>query len=288
MNHRLRNTCVTVLLACSIVTGCRQQTPTTTPNVVVYQAASVPADPTDTVWNRAPEFTAKLILQDLVEPRSLIPSTTEVRVRAITDGRELGVRLTWADAVRDDLPDAGRFCDACAVQLPAKTEPTVPAPQMGEAGRPVEITYWSAAWQAIVDGRGDTIQDIYPRANVDYYPFVSRPLESDADAKHAMEVRYAPARALHNTMSGPRQTPVQDLIAEGPGTITPATDSSSTGHGQRTPDGWVVVIQRRLPTDISSTTGTQIAFAVWEGGQEEVGARKMRTGWIPLTLQAKP
>ncbi len=103
-----------------------------------------------------------------------------------------------------------------------------------------------------------------------------------------MELRYAPARALHNTMAGPRETPVQDLIAEGPGTLTPATDSSSTGRGQRTPDGWLVVIQRRLPAGVSASTGTQIAFAVWEGGQEEVASRKMRTGWIPLTLQAQP
>ena len=50
------------------------------------------------------------------------------------------------------------MCHPAAIE----NEPTVPAPQMGEAGRSVEITYWSAAWQAIVDGRGDTIQDVYP------------------------------------------------------------------------------------------------------------------------------
>ncbi len=164
MTHRLRYICITVLLAAGTVTGCRQQQlPVPTANVVVAQAASVPADPTDVAWNAAPEFVAKMILQDLVEPRLITPSTAEVRVRAITDGQALAVRLTWTDAIRDDLPGASRFCDACAIQLPTKTEPTVPAPQMGEVGRPVEITYWSAAWQAIVDGRGDTIQDIYPR-----------------------------------------------------------------------------------------------------------------------------
>ena len=94
--------------------------------------------------------------------------------------------------------------------------------------------------------------------------------------------------ALHNTMAGPRKTPVQDLLAEGPGTLTPATDAGSTGQGQRTPDGWVVIIKCRLPAGVSANTGTQIAFAVWQGGKEEVGARKMRTGWIPLTLQGKP
>jgi DMSO reductase family type II enzyme heme b subunit len=288
MNRHIRYACAAVLLVISTTAGCRQQAPPITPNVIAVQAAPVPTDAADAAWQTAPEFIAPLILQDLVEPRLMTPSTSEVRVRAITDGQELAVQLTWADTAGNDLPSPGRFCDACAIQLPAKTEPTVPAPQMGEPGRPVEITYWSAAWQAIVDGRGDTIQDIYPRATVDYYPFRSAPLKSDPEAQHAMEVRYAPARALHNTMAGPRKTPVQDLIAEGPGTLAPATDAGSTGRGQRTPAGWVVVVTRRLPAGVTAVTGTQIAFAVWDGGHEEVGARKMRTGWIPLTLQAKP
>jgi len=45
-----------------------------------------------------------------------------------------------------------------AVQLPAATTPDVPAPQMGEEGKPVEITYWSAIFQATVNGRKDDIQ----------------------------------------------------------------------------------------------------------------------------------
>jgi hypothetical protein len=288
MDHRLRSTCVLLTLAALASAGCRQAAPTTTPDVVVVSAGSVPADPNDAAWKTAPEHVAQLLTQDLVEPRLMHPSTGEVRVRAITNGSQVAFRIQWADGTQNDLPDAARFCDACAVQLPSQIEPTVPAPQMGEPGRPVEITYWSAAWQATVDGRGDTIQDIFPRATVDHYPFEAQPLEKDPEAQHAMEVRYAPARALGNRMAGPRQTPVQDLIAEGPGTITPATDADSKGHGRWTSDGWGVVITRRLPAGLSAQTGSQVAFAVWEGGQEEVGARKMRTGWIALALRGKP
>ena len=35
-------------------------------------------------------------------------------------------------------------------------------------------------------------------------------------------------------------------------------------------------------------TPTQIAFAVWEGSQQEVGARKMRSVWVPLVMQGGP
>lgn len=285
MNRRIRDIAALALVAVGVCTGCQQQIPVPPANVIVVQAESLPSDGADAAWSAAPEYVAQLIPQDLVEPRLMKPSTAQVRVRAITDGRELAVRLAWADAAQNDVPGPDGFCDACAIQLPSRTEAIVPAPQMGETGRPVEITYWNAAWQAMVNGRGDTIQDIYPHANVDYYPFKSRPLESDADARHAMELRYAPARALHNAMAGPRQTPVQDLRAEGPGTITTAADSTSTGRGHYSADGWVVVIRRRLPAGVSTSTGTQIAFAVWEGGQGEAGARKMRTGWIPLSLQ---
>ena len=68
--------------------------------------------------------------------------------------------MQWDDKTQNDLSDPGNFCDACAVQLPQKLSATVPAPQMGEAAGGVEITYWSARWQATVDGRGDSITDI--------------------------------------------------------------------------------------------------------------------------------
>jgi len=37
-----------------------------------------------------------------------------------------------------------------------------------------------------------------------------------------------------------------------------------------------------------SAKGAQVAFAVWNGGAGEVGARKMRTGWVPMSLGATP
>jgi hypothetical protein len=253
----------------------------------MLSAASVPADPADVAWQAAPEHIAKLILQDLVEPRQLKVTTAEVRVRAMTNGAEVAFRLDWTDTGRDDMALDSKFCDACAIQLPAKIEPNVPAPQMGESGKRVEITYWNAGWQAWVDGRGDNIQDIFPNATIDHYPFEAPSLKKDSAAQREMAARYAPARALGNRMAGPRETPVQDLIAEGPGTITPAAATTSKGRGKRGSNGWSVVITRSLPGGISANVRSQIAFAIWEGSQEEVGARKMRTGWIPLAMQAR-
>ena len=97
-----------------------------------------------------------------------------------------------------------------------------------------------------------------------------------------MAKRYAPARALGNTRSGPRKSPVEDLVAQGPGTLTSVPSRGSDGKGVYGKTGWSVVIVRSWPQGLSDGQRTNVAFAVWQGSQQEAGARKMRTGWIPL------
>jgi DMSO reductase family type II enzyme heme b subunit len=266
--------------------ACRRAAPPSTAEVVVVARPTLPTDPFDRAWDGLPFHAAALLLQDMVEPRLLTPSTPELRVRAASDGTQVAFRLDWSDATQDDLPGAARFTDACAVQFPLVVAPDVPAPQMGEAGRGVEITYWRAAWQATVDGRGDTIRDLYPTATVDHYPFEAASLAAGSQAQREMQLRYSPARAVGNSMAGPRERPVEDLLAEGPGSLRPEPPTGSNGRGRRTRDGWSVVISRRLPAGLRPGARAQVAFAVWEGGRQEVGARKMRSGWIPLLLEA--
>ncbi len=289
MRRRLKSAVVAVPVAFVLASGCQKAAPPPPlASVVVASCAAIPAAPGDPAWDAVPEYVAVLIAQDLVEPRLLRLSTPEIRVRAVSDGSRMAFRLAWTDDTRDDLPGPAEFVDACAVQMPRVIEATVPAPQMGETGRPVDIVFWNAAWQATVDGRGDSIRDIHPYAAVDHYPFEAASLQPGSAPQQEMATRYAPARAVGNTMAGPRQSPVQDLSAEGPGTLSPVPDGHSTGAGRRTEAGWSVVIVRDLPQALTSQGDSQVAFAVWEGGHEEVGARKMRTAWIPLKLEVKP
>jgi hypothetical protein len=256
--------------------------------VIAIPVHKVPSDPGDSAWERAPEHVARLLVQDVVEPRLMKPSTAEVRVRAVTAAGEIAFRLEWEDPVRDDMPGPGRFVDACAVQLPRKIEAEVPNPQMGEAGRPVEITFWRADWQAWAEGRRDDIRSFYPNAAVDHYPFAAPSLKQGSPEQAEMARRYAPAEAVGNRRSGPREQPVEDLVAEGPGTLAPAGKTVSRGKGRRWDRGWRVVLARPLPPGLAPRARTQVAFAVWEGSHGEVGARKMRTGWIPLLLKETP
>jgi DMSO reductase family type II enzyme heme b subunit len=276
---------VLAVVGLAAVEGCSETTPPAPTNVVVRQTAKLPTDPGDPAWDAALQFDAQLILQDLVEPRLLVASTEVLHVRALSDGKEVAFRLDWDDATKDDLPGPAHFFDACAIQAPVDAGPTVPAPQMGEADRPVHISYWNAAWQAMVDGREDSLSAIHPNAAIDHYPFEAESLKDDPAAQKAMEARYAPARALGNMMAGPRTSPVDDLLAEGPSTLSPAPEKVSRGNGERTASGWSVVIIRPLIDGFDAPEGTQIAFAVWRGEAREVGARKMRTAWIPLITE---
>lgn len=252
--------------------------------VVAVRRTSITRDPSAPEWQDVPAFAAALVPQDMVEPRLLAPSTAELRVRAMSDGTRIAFLLEWSDGTRNDTPGVSRFSDACAVQLPARIDADVPAPQMGEPGRPVEVSYWRAFWQSTVDGRPDTIAAIHPHAAVDHYPFEAPSLPAGSPEREEMARRYAPAQALRNEMAGPRTRSVEDLVAEGPGTLRPG-EARSDGLGRRVDGGWAVVVTRPLPAALPAGHRAQVAFAVWEGGNEEVGARKMRSVWVPLLLE---
>jgi hypothetical protein len=281
----MRNVLTALLVVASAGMAACRQAPAPAPEVIAVRLAALPDDPGAEVWRTAPEHVAALLLQDLVEPRLVKPSTADVRVRAITNGSQIAFRIEWADAEANDVPGTGRFIDGCAVQVPQKADVAAPNPQMGQAGRGVHITFWRADWQASVNGRPDSIGALYPNATVDHYPFDAPSLEKGSDAQAQMARRYAPAEAVGNRRAGPRATPVEDLVAEGPGTIAPAATTASRGRGVRTPNGWAVVIVRAMPDGLSPTSRTQVAFAVWEGSAQEAGARKMRSAWIGLAMR---
>ena len=277
--------CLLSVIAITVASGSCRRTIVATPDLQVVPVEKITLDADASVWNSAPVHVSKLVLQDLVEPRQLEVSTPEVQVQSIRDANEIAFRIEWIDSSPNDLPGPARFMDGIAVQLPQRTGAESPAPQMGETGKTVEISYWRADWQAIVDGRADDITSIYPNAKPDHYPFNARPLESNPEARKQAEQRYSPATALGNGREGPRSRPVEDLIAEGPGTLSPGPNQFSNGKGVRTRTGWVVVITRPVTNGFSKELASQIAFAVWQGANGETGARKMRTGWVNLLMK---
>ncbi|HEX7285888.1 MAG TPA: ethylbenzene dehydrogenase-related protein [Candidatus Angelobacter sp.] len=277
---------ISALIVLLFTAGCKKATIPAT-EVIAVPSAQLPTGPADAAWDNAPEYPAKLIPQDLVEPRLAQASTPEVRVQAMTNGSEIAFRLRWVDATQNDTETPGEFVDACAVQIPAKLMPNPPAPQMGEAGSSVQIAYWRADWQAWVNGRADNIKSIYPNAEITHYPFQAHSLAPGSPEQNEMAKRYAPADATGNRRQGPRQSAVESLLAQGPGTLTPNPSLGVKGSGVRTLDGWAVMFVRPLPEGLAPKARTSVAFAVWQGANKEAGARKMRSGWAPLAVQEK-
>src|SRR6476646_10012161 len=98
--HRLKYVLLPALLLILLAGGCKKA-PVIANEVIAVQISQLPNSPGDSSWESAPEYVAKLIPQDLVEPRLAQASTPEVRVQALTNGTKIAFRLRWADAAQN-------------------------------------------------------------------------------------------------------------------------------------------------------------------------------------------
>ena len=255
----------------------------------VRSSAELPAlDPQSKLWDPVPEHPATLMVQDVTEPRLTTPGVALVKVRAMHNGTTIVFRLEWADATQDLIAGVGRGSDAAAVQLPLQAGADVPDPAMGQLGKGVQIAYWKATWQDDADRAAsgkDRVASLHPNATTDHYP-----PQAGAESREEMERRYAPARAAGNPMLMARNGAVQELISEGFGSTTAAPAQKASGRGAWAAGRWVTTISRPLAegtgaANLQPGQKTYAAFAVWDGEQRHTGARKMRSGWIPLVLE---
>jgi hypothetical protein len=250
-------------------------------------------DPDSPLWSKVAEHPAKLMVQDVTEPKLMEPGVELMRVRALHNGSWVVFRLEWEDPTKDLVPQPGFGSDAAGIQFPSLAGTDVPDAAMGEKGKGVWIWYWKSLWQDDAErarlGTGDRVAALYPQGTTDHYPF-----EAGGAARAEMEKRYAPAQAAGNPIAvrGATAGPVQVLMAEGFGNVSPAKSQSGSGHGTWKDGCWMVTIARPLdlgPDMASLEMGkkTYMAFAVWDGVSRNTGSRKMRSGWIPLLLEER-
>lgn len=249
-------------------------------------------DPQSPLWEQASEHPAKLMVQDVTEPKLVEPGVGLARVRALHNRDWVVFRLEWSDPTKNLIPVSGRSSDAAALQFPLAQSVDVPEATMGQAGRGVRIWYWKAVWQDDAtreqNGGVDRIAAAYPNASVDHYPFNANPA-----AKEEMAKRYAPANAAGNPiLVRSNAGPVQVLLAEGFGNTTTAPSQTAKGRGNWSAGNWVVTIARPLQGgtelgDLEVGKRGYIAVAVWDGEKGHAGSRKMRSGWIAFILGEK-
>lgn len=266
------------------------------PGINVVRVREVPVDdPDDSAWSDSPELGVELGPQSIALPQNLAPAVTEVKVRAIHDGTRIGFRLQWDDPDVDDLtvPVDG-FRDAVAVLIaPGIADETLRT--MGSATVPVTLLHWKADWQRDVDAGRQDIGAVYPNLSVDAYPPLWDVAPSDVDVasyEAAGATEWLPGVHVVNPTSLARRTsPVEKAIAYGFGTTTTAPTQNASGRGERTDNGWRVVIVKPLAavddgeTAIMPDTTSTCAFAVWSGQAHDAGSRKAPSTTVhPLSM----
>ena len=245
-------------------------------------------DPKARYWDAAPPSEVALMAQPMVVPRPATTTTGAVKVQAVHDGKRIAFRLTWADKEPSEAGRLGQFSDAAAIQFPARDGPVIPIVMMGNKDNPVHIFHWRAQYQRDQEKGKPTIRDLYPNVSTDMYPMEFPDPKASAGATERDREKFSPGRAEGNPQSFPK-TGVDEVIAEGFSTSSVQEGHDSAARAVWENGAWTLVISRSLAIDGGSTLapGKQgwIAFAVWQGGEAEVGSRKSVTmAWTPLQV----
>ena len=242
------------------------------------EAASVAApiaedDPWSSVWDEANSRQVSLSAQELVPPFGG-GGVGSLTVRALHAESRLFLLLEWADDEVDDAVNSSTlFADAAAVQFPS-VEGTNPPYTMGSTDLPVSIWQWKALWQKDIDE--GFASSVYPNTAVDVYPGADDSL-------------YNPAQHTGNQLAlSDHFSPVESLVAQGFGTLTPASAQDVAGAGQWRDGVWRALFVRDFEgadgPGFAAGETTLIAFAVWDGAQGDRNGQKSITQFIELGI----
>ncbi len=259
--------------------------------LVSKKVQEVPLDPFSKVWDTAQAIEVPLSGQAVTTPMELKPSVTKITVKSVNDGKYIAFLLVWEDKTKDSFHLVGRFSDAVAVQIPYKPTTDVPI-TMGDKDHRVLILHWTAARQENIDHGYSDVVKVYPNFVYDWYPHAIPPYIYPKDWANQYALNYIGGEKVFrkNTL----KTPVREVVAEGFGSSTWKDIQGAEGKGVYKDGKWYVVIKRAFVEESTSNPDwgpgkeTYVTFAVWDGSNGEVGARKsLSYSWIPLKIEGK-
>lgn len=227
----------------------------------------------------------------------------------------------------DIMIQSQQYKDQAAIMFPLKQSGEDPPFTMGADGERVNIWQWKATWDKEGAGRNDNsamtdMEDTYEfmaMGSGSYYMYEPGGKLAMADfaqgtpgTKTSMrksqgasditkrntfidrgmgknEGVYNPGRATGNILSdnSMRHSPVEDLNAEGFGSLTTQATQNVDGKGNWSNNRWAVVFKRSLSTsdanDTQFTSGkTSMAIAIWNGANKERNGQKAVTQFHEL------
>lgn len=250
-------------------------------------------DPNSGLWQEALMLQVPLAWQNITQPMLLGPSIRSMSIRSLNNGSWITFLVEWKDGSRDASTfKTELFRDAVAIMFPVLNGTQPPFLGMGEPGRPVNVWHWKADWQEDIDIAFQDLQQAYPDLWVDLYPFATPTPPYTVPPLANLSREYVAGWAAGNPLSQPfKVTPVEDLIAEGFGTLTHQSHQDVIGKGVWSEGTWKVVFSRPMATvdhnDAQFQPGTSkfVALAVWDGGNREVDGRKSFSNWQTIRLE---
>ncbi|MCC6682645.1 MAG: hypothetical protein IT445_17230 [Phycisphaeraceae bacterium] len=263
------------------------------PTLRVAKAQTLPMadDPFDPRWDAAVSVMIPVQAQNVTEPMLSNVTIREVELRALHDGQTIAWRVAWDAEQPADRVESAQFSDGVALQFPLVED----APfMMGAVGQPVRILHWKAVWQHDVDHGFADVQDLYPNMWYDLYWFTEgdRPYTVNGAFDDPRAAPWFIAQQAGNPMANlDRSVPVEEAVAEGFGSLTTLPESHARARGAWRSGRWAVTFFRpiglgdELSQLLAPGRTTSVALAVWNGSDQNVGARKHHSLWIPVEVQ---
>jgi complex iron-sulfur molybdoenzyme family reductase subunit gamma len=229
-----------------------------------------------------------------------------IRARGLVLAAVLALAIVGATAAFPAIVDA-----RAAYEIPVEQQPSADglAEPTGDAWESVEtVTVPMSSSGAAVPGGSDTAVDAVSieAARTDQKLYV-RLSWSDPTANASTDSlrAFGDAAAIQLPVSSEAQPPIamgstdkpvnvwywnaadgaESLLAGGPGTTTQIPESTVETTATHTGDRWTVVFTRSLPsdranvTDVDPTRDMNVAFAVWEGSNDERSGQKAASEW---------
>ena len=259
--------------------------------IVAVRVPQLPNHPDSGVWQAAPPVDLHLMP---LWWRSDRPE--ELTVRALHDGKDVVLLLSWTDASHDATAIRPQdFRDAAAAAFSLSPDP--PFFAMGQRGGPVNIWMWKAERQADLQPAFQDLEKVYPNIGIDSYPNLLRsPLEQPMRNALTLESdpTYVTAWGAGNVVADPtRKSATEDLRAEGFGTLRarPRTDQAVEALGVHETGAYHVQLRRAIrgrgddAVSLLPGSRTAVSFAVWNGSAGDRDGKKSVTIWQELLVQ---
>lgn len=222
----------------------------------------IPRHPDDEAWDKIPPMTLPLSGQVFTRPVWPEPTARALIVRSVHNGTDISFMFEWRDNTKNDKVTPGTFRDGMALGLPLGDAPAFFC--MGQLDHYINIWHWKADWQSDVDRR----------------------------AARAKQQRRKGSRIRRFEVIPRRASSVEDLIGGGFSTLTSKRRQGRVqGRAIWKRGVWQVVMTRSLVSKDEENEARlepgrlqAIAFAVWNGENQERNGQKAVAPWFQLAI----